>query len=223
MLTLVLLVEGQGDVDFFTALLQKLDFPDKISIQPPKEFGMHNNTVTYFPTVINTVCKRMRTDTDEKTQNFGIIADADYVSGGGFKERWKTLTKVLQENGYHTPEKPPTLPYTGSIFEHNDGLSPVGLWLMPDHKHNGMLEDFILKTISKEEQRLLLKSAEHSLKNLPVTLFSKYHHSKAMIHTWLAWQKRPGQTLQATINSELINLDSDEMKGFINWLHQVFS
>ena len=80
---------------------------------------------------------------------------------------------MLQENGYHTPEKPPALPYTGSIFEHNDGLSPVGLWLMPDHKHNGMLEDFILKTISKEEQRLLLKSAEHSLKNLPVTTIYK--------------------------------------------------
>jgi hypothetical protein len=35
----VLLVEGQGDVDFFEALLRKLQLLDKIDITPPKNYG----------------------------------------------------------------------------------------------------------------------------------------------------------------------------------------
>ena len=35
----VLLVEGQGDVDFFAALLRKLQLLDKVDIKPPKKFG----------------------------------------------------------------------------------------------------------------------------------------------------------------------------------------
>ncbi len=43
-----------------------------------------------------------------------------------------------------------------------------------------------------------------------------------MVYTWLAWQKRPGQTLDITINGNLINLDSKEMQAFIKWLRDVF-
>jgi hypothetical protein len=64
--------------------------------------------------------------------------------------------------------------------------------------------------------------AQTCLKKLPVTIFSDYHHTKATIYSWLAWQKRPGQTLDVTINGDLISLQSEEMQGFRNWLYRVF-
>ena len=45
---------------------------------------------------------------------------------------------------------------------------------------------------------------------------------EALIYTWLAWQKRPGQTLDVVINGNLINWESPEMRGLTNWLTKVF-
>ncbi len=87
-------VEEQGDVDFFEALLRKLQLLDKIDITPPKKYGFKANTVTYFPNLIKLLIKRLQTG---QIQQLGIIADADYVSGGGFQQRWNTLTT-------HTPK-----------------------------------------------------------------------------------------------------------------------
>lgn len=45
---------------------------------------------------------------------------------------------------------------------------------------------------------------------------------KAVIYSWPAWQKRPGQTLDITVNGDLIDFNSKEMQGLIQWLHKVF-
>jgi len=217
--TSILLVEGQADVDFFEALLRKLKMLDKVKIRPPKNFGLKTNTVSHFPKLINLLMKRMNTN---QIHHLGIVADADYVSGGGFEQRWQQLTASLATFGYRIPSNPPKLPYLGSIFHHSD-LSSVGLWLMPNHEKNGMLEDLIFKTIKKaEDQKKLLNTAISCVDNLPIQLFSTYHNTKAIIYSWLSWQKRPGQTLDVTVNGNLIDLESKEMQGFINWLYKVF-
>lgn len=215
----VLLVEGEGDVDFFEALLRKLQWLSQIEITPPKNYGLKTNTVSHFPKLINLLIKRLQKG---EIQQVGIIADADYVSGGGFQQRWNTLTGQLADNGYRIPANPPKLPYTGSLFQHNDGLPAIGLWLMPDHQNNGMLEDLIKQSISEKKQHQLLNTVHTCLKKLPFTLFSDYHQTKAIIYTWLAWQKRPGQTLDVVINGNLINWESPEIQGLIKWLTKVF-
>ncbi len=218
--TSVLLVEGQADVDFFEALLRRLKMLDKVEIKPPKQFGLKTDTVSHFPRLIDLLIKRLNTN---QLHHLGIVADADYVSGGGFKQRWKQLTACLAKHDYRIPSNPPKLPYSGSIFRHSD-LPPVGLWLMPDHENNGMLEDLIYRTIKRDEdQKKLLNSAEKCINKLPVKLFSSYHHTKAVIYSWLAWQKRPGQTLDVTINGDLIDFESKEIQRFIQWLYKVFN
>jgi len=220
----VLLVEGEGDVDFFEALLRKLQLLDQIDITPPKSYGLKTNTVSHFPKLIKIFINQLKgygeiQKGEGKIQHLGIVADADYVSGGGFQQRWKTLTTPLAENQYRIPQNPPTLPYSGSIFYHSNGLPPIGLWLMPNHQSDGMLEDLIEQTVY---DKTLLAAAQTCIEKLPSPLFSPYHHTKAMVYTWLAWQKRPGQTLDITINGDLLNLDSKEMKAFIKWLRDVF-
>ncbi len=215
----VLLVEGQSDVDFFEALLRHLNMLDKVAISPPKNFGLKTNTVSHFPKLIDLLIKRMNSC---QLHHLGIVADADYVSGGGFHQRWNQLTKCLSDHNYRIPENPPKLPFSGSIFHHND-LPSVGLWLMPDHENNGMLENLIFQTIIKDEvQEKLLGIAEQCVNKLPIKLFSSYHNIKAIIYSWLAWQKRPGQTLDVTINGNLIDLESMKIQRFIKWLYNVF-
>ena len=215
----VLLVEGQADIDFFEALLRRSDMLDRIEIRPPRNFGFRTNTVSHFPKLIKLLLKMLKAG---QVRHFGIVADADHVSGGGFEQRWKQMTQPLKDYGYRIPSNPPKLPCLGSIFRHSE-LPPVGLWLMPDRKHNGMLEDLIYKTVKREEnQGELIKWAEKCVSKLPVRLFSSYHHTKAIVYSWLAWQKRPGQTLDVAINGELIDSESKEMQGFVKWLHSVF-
>jgi len=63
-------------------------------------------------------------------------------------------------------------------------------------------------------------------KELPVSLFSKHLEVKAIIYTWLSWQKSPGQTLDIVINAldnqGLIDLNLPETKGLTEWLDRVF-
>ena len=153
----VLLVEGQTDVAFLAALLRKENMLDEVKIKPPRDYGFSKDTVTHFPKLINMiVSKQFRTG---QVQNLGIIADADYVSGGGFYQRWKTLTQPLSDNGYRIPT-PPKRDYLGSIFCHPAGLPPVGLWIMPNHKDDGMLEDLVASVIIRtREQDLLMEYA----------------------------------------------------------------
>lgn len=225
-MTSVLLVEGYGDALFFEALLRKLKRLDKIKIKPPMDFGAKNNTVTLFPKLIKEIVDGLKVG---KYKHFGIVADADHDSGGGFDQRWEQLTSVCQENGYRIPN-PPKRNCLGSIFLHPDGLPPIGLWIMPDHQQNGMLEDLIRRTVRTDldsDHKKLLEKAEICVKKeLPVSLFSKHREVKAIIYTWLAWQKRPGQTLDIVINAldnqGLIDLNLPETKGLTEWLGRVF-
>ena len=74
--TSILLVEGQGDVDFFEALLRKLQWLDQIDITPPKNDGLKTNTVSHFPKLINLLIKRLRKG---EIQQVGIIAENTYI------------------------------------------------------------------------------------------------------------------------------------------------
>jgi len=137
---------------------------------------------------------------DGVIEHLGIVADADYTTSkgiGGFNKRWQQF--------------------------HPDGLPPVGLWLMPDHKNDGMLEDLIKQTVCEGEQQSLLQTATVCLNRLPITLFKPHHHTKATLYTWLAWQKRPGQALVSTVNADLIDRQSQEIQSFLKWLRKVFS
>lgn len=216
----ILLVEGQTDVDFFYALLRKLGLQNRIEIRPPKEFGFKTDTVSHFPRLIDLLIKQLSAN---QVNHLGIVADADHVSGGGFLNRWKQLTDCLAKHEYRIPSNPPKLPNLGSIFRHPD-LPHVGLWLMPDHKSNGMLEDLIRQAFRKSDpQEALLQYAQTCVDRLPLRLFSQFHQTKAVVFAFLAWQKRPGQTLDITINGDLIDLSSPGIKGFINWLNNVFA
>lgn len=211
-----LFLEGDADRLFFQALVvEKLGF--SVDIEP--KHGISNIQKSLLE---KKLFKKLQTG---QIEHLGIIADADHATTipgkAGFQNRWQELTEPLRAQGYEITD-PPSQTYQGSIFTHPDGLPPVGLWLMPDHQNDGMLEDLIKQTIDEPQQSTLLQAATTCLDQLPCTLFEPHHQTKATVYTWLAWQKKPGQALVSAINANLINLQSPPWQEFITWLNYLF-
>ena len=54
--------------------------------------------------------------------------------------------------GFTLAKSPPQ--HQGLLFKHPDGLADLGLWIMPDNRSDGALEDFITSCIIKSEEFL---------------------------------------------------------------------
>ncbi|MBI5659389.1 MAG: hypothetical protein HZC43_07530 [Nitrosomonadales bacterium] len=213
-----LLVEGEGDQDFFQKYCELLGLVG-VDVFPPKNIDPStgngwSNLVNNLPILLSQI---KAGDIDK----LGIVLDADYPpdNNGGFSKRRQLVTDELVKIGYNIPKHPTT--NSGEIFAHPDGLPSVGLWVMPNHQSDGMLEGFIENMVSNDIQISLLNHAEQSINKLPMMLFDKkLHQTKAKVFTWRAWQKRPGIPLNKALLDGL--LDRSKSGNFENWLLQVF-
>lgn len=125
----------------------------------------------------------------------GIVVDADT----DLLERWQELRNRLINEGYqHVPQNPHA---KGTIItDPEEELPTVGIWLMPNNQKTGMLEDFIRFLVPPDDELLLM--AQNKVNDIIKTgqnRLTQSHKSKAIIHTWLAWQERPGTQLGKAI------------------------
>ena len=214
----MLLVEGEGDQEFFRSYCELLHITG-VEVFPPKDINPSTgngwtNLVKNLPMLLGEI-KAGAVD------RLGIVLDADYspANNGGFSNRFQLIANQLSQFGYNIPQK--SNQRNGELFTHSDGLPPIGLWVMPDHQSDGMLENFVENMVLNAEQISLLKHAELSINNLPTTLFNAtLHLSKAKVFTWRAWQKRPGIPLNKALQDGI--LDRSKSVNFEKWLLQVF-
>ena len=214
-----LLVEGESDQEFFKSYCTLLNIIN-VDVFPPK--SIDPNTGNGCSNLINNLPILLKEIKAGAIDNLGIVLDADYPpnNNGGFTARYQLVANELLNFGYTVPKSP--LRNNGEIFVHPDGLPSIGLWVMPDHNQNGMLEDFIAKLITDPTQVSLLAHANKSISKLPATLFnSTLHLTKAKVFTWRAWQQRPGLPLNTALQSGL--LDRSKAAGFESWLKKVFT
>ena len=119
----VLFVEGQDEINFFGELLKYIRIPDVQIISYDGKDNLKNElkTITKIPNF-------------SKVQLFGIVRDADNNIEGAFK----SICQILKNNNYMPPDKPNTF---------SSGAPKVGIYIMPNNKDDGMLEDLCLKTV----------------------------------------------------------------------------
>jgi hypothetical protein len=145
----------------------------------------------------------------------GIIIDAD----SDISARWQSLSPLLSSLGYTVP---PVLPDKGLIIRHNE--ITIGVWIMPNNLLAGMIEDFIKFLIPEDDQ--LLGIANGTLNIIESEDLNKYripHKSKALIHTWLAWQEDPGTPMGSSITKRYLTTDTEICNTFIEWLTALFN
>lgn len=95
---------------------------------------------------------------------------------------------------------------------------------MPDNNNNGILEDFVAFLIPTGDK--LLPEVDSALKNIEkkgLNMYKSIHHSKARIHTWLAWQEDPGTPMGAAVTKKYLTTTPPICKKFVDWLNALYN
>jgi hypothetical protein len=238
-----LLVEGAGDQAFFRTLLKNIGY-EHVDVYPPKSVGAKgdgiDNLLTILPELLDSISSNAET-------KLGIVLDADYPrdqenNSHGYQARREKVIKELVVRQYVVTSMTKSPQWRGEILNHTDGLSPVGIWIMPDHFSDGMIEDFWLSCIADGVRKNLLDShINRSITELledeqfkaQEILFSPTHHAKVRFETWLNWQKKPSTndkkhecyrrlTASCAFRDGWFDPNHDNIKALTTWLTRVF-
>jgi hypothetical protein len=161
---------------------------------------------------------RVRLKASEDGDIVGLVIDADT----DLSARWQSLRNRLILVGYQgVPENPSP---DGTILDPPaDALLPrVGVWIMPDNQTMGILEDFLQFLVPAESH--LFDHVKSSVAAIPEgeRRFSQLAEPKAIIHTWLAWQKEPGKPLGTAITARYLDPDVAQVDVLVSWLNRLY-
>ncbi|ATB43919.1 hypothetical protein CYFUS_009400 [Cystobacter fuscus] len=150
-------------------------------------------------------------------RTIGTIIDADT----NLADRWHSVCDVLARSGY--TELPAAPAEDGTILAAQGRLPRFGIWVMPDNRLSGMLEDFIQHLVHQGDP--LIPRAQTSVDGIPPAerRFQDVHRSKALIHTWLAWQQEPGTPLGLAVTRRYLDANHSLAQRFLTWLRNLFS
>ncbi len=199
----VLLVEGKNDCHVILSLCAK----HKIE----ETFGLHDCGSDSL------ILKKMSAliAGSVETEIIGIVIDADNPN---LNSKWESISNRLKKEEYTVPELPNKL---GTIIK-EVGKPTIGIWLMPNNDLDGMLEDFCYMLAPKEGIEIATECVENAKKN-KVTTFIDNHTSKAIIHTYLAWQDEPGMPLGQAITAKSLDGSKPIAIDFSKFLTNLFT
>lgn len=130
--------------------------------------------------------------------------------------RWRAVADRIRKADILLPQAPRR---GGTIMK---GLPRVGVWLMPDNRSAGELEDFVQKMIPKDDpvwelaRQYIGKIPEEAQKFLPKK------QSRAELHAWLATRENPG-LMGSAIGRGDLKTDGDLCAAFLAWLKVLFA
>lgn len=203
----VLLVEGRKDCRVIFALQERHNITDYFGIhQCNGEDGVLKRFNALIPAPPES----------ERPAVIGVVLDADT---GSIEDRWRQFHSRLDKYGYELPSGPDP---NGTIIEKVDEYPRVGLWLMPDNKTTGMLEDFLLKMVNPAGVEAA-KQAVDLARTQGIATFRSPHYSKSIIHTFLAWQDEPGYPLGLAVTAKILNAEGEASNLFVSWLRKLFA
>jgi hypothetical protein len=198
-----LLVEGKDDQHVILALCQQFKISENFEIIDCEGIEKLNNQIPV----------RFK---QSGIEVLGIIIDADTE----IKNRWNSLKDTLSLQGFIVPNE---LPSNGLILENSLNVK-VGVWIMPNNDLNGMLEDFISFLIPKNDMLFpIVNSAVNDIESKQLNKYSPLHKSKAIIHTWLAWQEVPGTPMGLSITKRYLSTDENNCLLLMDWINKLFN
>ena len=202
-MTRQLIVEGNDEVKIIEKLFMRLKLPRNFELVD----GEGNETVRRSLSV------RIKAANPEDI--IGIVIDAEK----SLENSWKSIRNSFIKNGYSVPK---SLPKSGGIYTQAE-LPKVGVWVMPNNDDEGMIEDFIRLLVPENDDLMpLVKQTLTKIQTQNLERFKPTFRAKALIHTWLAWQSKPGTPLGQAVFKKYIDTDKQLCQDFIAWLQQLF-
>ncbi|MDR2116756.1 MAG: hypothetical protein LBP87_10305 [Planctomycetaceae bacterium] len=197
-----LLVEGKDDQHVLWALCQQFGVKESFDVIDCE--GIEN--------LLEQIPQRLK---QSGIETLGIIIDADT----DINARWQS---VKNSEALHKFEIPDQLPKEGLICNNAERIK-FGVWMMPNNKTNGMLEDFIAYLVPEKDQLFpIADNVLNDIENRNLQKYSQNYKAKARIHTWLAWQEEPGTPLGQSITKKYLSTDKATCLILINWLRGFF-
>ena len=146
----------------------------------------------------------------------GILADANDDP----RARWQEIADKLRKAGVETPNWPAS---TGGVVVTGEvGRPRVGVWLMPDNRSPGELEDFVARLIPEGDAVWPLAGRYVSGIPADARRFKPGKIMRARIHAWLATRAEP-RKMGAAIAVGDLNATAPLATTFAEWLRAVFS
>jgi hypothetical protein len=197
-----LLVEGNDDFHVMMALLAAHNVPQVFTVV---NMGSDQKLLDQLPVRLK----------QSDLERLGVILDADE----DLISRWQQLKDRLHRAGCLGIAESPAA--EGIKLQIPDRPS-VGVWIMPDNRLPGMLENLLAFLIPEGDD--LLPHVDSFLTGIPEAKrrFSLAHWPKARLHSWLALQHEPGKPLGEAITARYLDAYVPATGPFLSWLRQVF-
>ncbi len=202
----VLLVEGRDD----ERVMDKICCMHGILCPSVTRPGNDTELLKEFSTRLKVLGKE---DTEDV---LGVVIDADISA----TNRWQSLRDRLGNAGYQDlPRRPePDGTIVSPVTE--ELLPKVGIWIMPNNQDSGELEDFLAFLVPDSDAHWL--HAEACVDSLDQPPFRTVDRSKAIIHTWLAWQADPGLPFGTAIKCRFLDSNAPQALRLVHWLRELF-
>jgi hypothetical protein len=150
-----------------------------------------------------------------ETAIVGVLVDADKDAG----KRWSEIKAILEDAKYvDVPDKPTS---AGTVIR-QPGKPDVGCWIMPDNQLPGALEDFVRVLVPQADD--LWSLSETAVDGITVERrrFTTNDRLKAVVHTWLAWQKEPGTPIGMAVQRKYLDAKAGPAMVLVAWLRDLF-
>ena len=148
-------------------------------------------------------------------QPIGFLIDAD----DDLKKCWNDVVGGFERTGVQLPPGPAP----GGTILLEQGFSPrIGIWILPDNKSLGELEDFVLGMIPPSDAVWPLSLSY--IDNIPKCerKYTAQKSNKAKVFAWLATRKDPGRA-GAAIGAGDLSVNGPDCQDFLTWLTTLFS
>ena len=153
----------------------------------------------------------------QRRRAIGVLMDAnDDIAG-----RWQGVRDRLRDT---TITLPSPLQRDGVVIQGDPSahLKPsFGVWLMPDNRSAGELEDFVIRLLPPDDPVWPL--AERFVDDIPQEhrQFRPQKERRAKLHAWLATREEP-MKMGAAIGRGSLDATAPAARALANWLKALF-
>ncbi len=142
----------------------------------------------------------------------GVVVDADDDP----VSRWRAVADRLGRVGMETPNGPDP---AGAVA---GGTPRTGVWIMPDNRSPGEVEDFVKTMIPAGDP--IWPRAGRYIDGIPATerRFSDGKALRAKLYAWLATREAPGR-MGSAIGAGDLDAGGALVSAFADWLRRLFA
>lgn len=178
-----LLLEGDDDKHLVIGLLRSHLGEDVFNSLFPKS----EEPIKVKGSVSKVISDLEQEITSTGYKHIGVVIDTDE----DIMSSWGKIILILEKHNISYPSMPAS---AGTIIDIDEDRR-IGFWFMPNNQSPGALEDFFVKLIRTSDD--LWPRSKGVVKKIPHRK-RRFRHAnksdilKAQVHTWLAWQHKPG-------------------------------